>query len=150
MASYPSYAATSTQKVSTSSYKKSDAVARSKILLLGLRRSGKTSIQQVLFENLPPKQTFYLEPTTRIIKHTYDTVIPLEIWDCPGTITVETLGAPLSQFLTIIFVIDIRVRLHPSSLSRRVEHLTGSLQPTHIETCGIHSCGVPREPKCQY
>lgn len=37
------------------------------------------------------------------------TVIPLEIWDCPGNITVETLGAPLSQFATIIFVIDIRV-----------------------------------------
>lgn len=37
------------------------------------------------------------------------TVIPLEIWDCPGNITVETLGAPLSQFSTIIFVIDIRV-----------------------------------------
>lgn len=37
------------------------------------------------------------------------TVIPLEIWDCPGNITVETLGAPLSQFSTMIFVIDIRV-----------------------------------------
>lgn len=125
MASYPSYAATSTQKVSTSSYKKSDAVARSKILLLGLRRSGKTSIQQVLFENLPPKQTFYLEPTTRIIKHTYDTVIPLEIWDCPGTITVETLGAPLSQFLTIIFVIDIR-DLYNQPISKLVEFIVAA------------------------
>ncbi len=37
------------------------------------------------------------------------TVIPLEIWDCPGNITVETLGTPLSHFRTIIFVIDIRV-----------------------------------------
>jgi hypothetical protein len=36
------------------------------------------------------------------------TIIPIEIWDCPGNITVETL-APLSQFATMIFVIDIRV-----------------------------------------
>lgn len=37
------------------------------------------------------------------------TVIPLEIWDCPGNITVEDLGVPLSDFSSLIFVIDIRV-----------------------------------------
>jgi hypothetical protein len=37
------------------------------------------------------------------------TVIPLEIWDCPGNVTVDTLGAPLKQFSTMIFVIDMRV-----------------------------------------
>jgi Ras-related GTP-binding protein C/D len=52
------------------------------------------------------------------------TIIPLEIWDCPGNITVETLGAPLSQFATMIFVIDIRVR--------RViaDYICGSQPPT--------------------
>ena len=39
-------------------------------------RSGKTSIQQVLFNNLPPKQTFYLETTMRIVKHTFELSIP--------------------------------------------------------------------------
>ena len=39
------------------------------------------------------------------------TVIPLEIWDCPGNITVEALNLHFSQFSTIIFVIDIRVCL---------------------------------------
>ncbi|PSS36779.1 hypothetical protein PHLCEN_2v1410 [Hermanssonia centrifuga] len=72
------------------------------------RRVGKSSIQEVLFSNLPPKQTFYLEMTTRVTKHTFDTVIPLEIWDCPGTLTLETLETPLSQFSTLIFVIDIQ------------------------------------------
>ncbi|KAI0067275.1 Gtr1/RagA G protein Gtr2 [Artomyces pyxidatus] len=83
-------------------------VQRTKILLLGQRRSGKTSIQQVLFNDVSPKQTFYLEPTTRIVKDTYDTVIPLEIWDCPGNVTLDTLGASLSDFSSIIFVIDIQ------------------------------------------
>lgn len=61
------------------------AVQRTKILLLGLRRcvavnssktpadsihrAGKTSILEVLFNQLPPKQTFYLETTMRIVKH---------------------------------------------------------------------------------
>ena len=65
-------------------------VRRTKILLLGLRRcfsahstikleltaerSGKTSIQQVIFNNLPPKQTFYLESTMRIAKHNVEYV----------------------------------------------------------------------------
>ncbi|KAH9481309.1 GTP-binding protein gtr2 [Psilocybe cubensis] len=98
---------------------------RTKILLLGLRRAGKTSIQQVLFNNLPPNQTFYLETTMRIVKHQIDTVIPLELWDCPANTTVESLGAPLSQFSTIIFVIDIR-DLYNQPISKLVEFIVAS------------------------
>ncbi|KAI0951048.1 hypothetical protein AcW1_008194 [Taiwanofungus camphoratus] len=93
-----------------------DAI-RTKILLLGLRRSGKTSIQQVVFNDLPPKQTFYLERTNRVTRHTFDTIIPLEIWDCPGDTTLETLETldePLAQFATLIFVIDIQDLYQPS------------------------------------
>ncbi|KAH9003193.1 Gtr1/RagA G protein Gtr2 [Lactarius hatsudake] len=85
-----------------------DNLQRTKILLLGQRGSGKTSIQQVLFNDVPPKQTFYLEPTSRAAKHRYDTVIPLEIWDCPGNTSPDTLGASLADFSSIIFVIDIQ------------------------------------------
>lgn len=97
-------------------------IARTKILLLGQRRSGKTSINEVLFNALPPKQTFYLEATMRVVKHAYDSVIPLEIWDCPGNITVDTLGAPLSQFSALIFVIDIR-DLYKQPISKLVEFI---------------------------
>jgi Ras-related GTP-binding protein C/D len=78
---------------------------------------------------MPAKQTFFLDPTSRIAKHNYEcvrhsplpflpllpplvaqsTVIPLEIWDCPGNITLDSLGATLSEFSSIIFVIDIQV-----------------------------------------
>ncbi|TFK75162.1 Gtr1/RagA G protein Gtr2 [Pluteus cervinus] len=129
--SHPSYASTSTstplaQKPHLNGHRKSlSPVARTKILLLGLRRAGKTSIQQVLFNKLPPKQTFFLETTMRIVKHIYDTVIPLEIWDCPGNITVDTLGAPLSQFTTLIFVIDIR-DLYNQPISKLVEFIVAA------------------------
>jgi len=85
-----------------------DGLQRTKILLLGQQGSGKTSIQQCLFNDMPAKQTFFLDPTSRIAKHNYDTVIPLEIWDCPGNITLDSLGATLSEFSSIIFVIDIQ------------------------------------------
>ncbi|KIM84234.1 hypothetical protein PILCRDRAFT_818570 [Piloderma croceum F 1598] len=97
-------------------------VIRTKILLLGLRRAGKTSILNVLFNKLPPKQTFFLETTIRITKHTFDTVIPLEIWDCPGNITVEDLGTSLSEFSSLIFVIDIR-DVYQQPISKLVEFI---------------------------
>ncbi|CAK5269643.1 unnamed protein product [Mycena citricolor] len=99
--------------------------ARTKLLLLGQRRSGKTSIKEVLFNGLGPKQTFYLESTMRIVKHPYDTVIPLEIWDCPGNATVESLGAPLSQFSALVFVIDIR-DLYKQPISKLVEFIVAA------------------------
>jgi Ras-related GTP-binding protein C/D len=68
-------------------------IQRTKILMLGLRRSvlgpscgvpyavltrvhrsGKTSIRQVLFDGMDGKQTFYLDKTNKIVKHTYECV----------------------------------------------------------------------------
>ncbi|KAG2153824.1 Gtr1/RagA G protein [Suillus clintonianus] len=86
---------------SSSSAKSNGTIHRTKRLFLGMRRSGKTLILQVLFDDLPVKQTFYLEPTMRVAKHFIDTIIPFEIWDCPGNITVDTLGASLIDFSTI-------------------------------------------------
>ncbi|KAI6024829.1 Gtr1/RagA G protein conserved region-domain-containing protein [Pisolithus microcarpus] len=104
-----------------------ESIKRTKILLLGTRRSGKTSILQVLFKDLPPKQTFYLEPTMRVTRHTFDTIIPLEIWDSPGNVTADTLGSPLSHFSTVIFVIDIR-DLYQQPVAKLVEFVVAAFQ----------------------
>ncbi|KZT29626.1 hypothetical protein NEOLEDRAFT_1238424 [Neolentinus lepideus HHB14362 ss-1] len=85
-----------------------DTVIRTKVLLTGLRRCGKTSIYEVLFNGMEPKQTFYIETTTKLQKYHYDTVIPLEIWDCPWNTSPETLDTSLAQFSALIFVIDIQ------------------------------------------
>ncbi|KAI0033527.1 Gtr1/RagA G protein conserved region-domain-containing protein [Vararia minispora EC-137] len=100
---------------------KPDSLQRSKILLLGQRRSGKTSIHRVLFDNTAPNETFYLEPTTRIEKHIYDTVIPLEIWDCPGSTSPESLGTPFSEFAVIVFVIDISNPMYQQAIKQLVD-----------------------------
>ncbi|KAF9048526.1 Gtr1/RagA G protein Gtr2 [Panaeolus papilionaceus] len=126
-ANYSSTATNSRPKLSghRTSSNVNDPTPRTRILLLGMRRAGKTSIQQVLFNNLSPKQTFYLETTMRITKVPVDTVIPLEIWDCPANTTVESLGVPLSHFSTIIFVIDIR-DLYSQPISKLVEFIVAA------------------------
>ncbi|QRV90053.1 GTP-binding protein GTR1 [Ceratobasidium sp. AG-Ba] len=79
---------------------------------MGLRKSGKTSALQVLTRGIAPKDTFYIETSTQIVKEDVDTIIPLEVWDCPGSTTVQTLGAPLAQFSSVVFFIDIQDDYH--------------------------------------
>ncbi|KAF8589453.1 hypothetical protein K439DRAFT_1332480, partial [Ramaria rubella] len=69
-------------------------------------RSGKTSLLQFMFKNCPAKDTFFLDPTTKIQKLRTDSAIPLEFWDCPGNLPLSSL--PLHQFSTLLFVIDIQ------------------------------------------
>jgi Ras-related GTP-binding protein C/D len=46
-----------------------DADSKPRILLLGLRRSGKSSIQKVVFHKMSPNETLFLESTTKIVKN---------------------------------------------------------------------------------
>jgi Ras-related GTP-binding protein C/D len=40
-----------------------------RIILMGLRRSGKTSIQKVVFQKMAPNETLFIESTLKIIKN---------------------------------------------------------------------------------
>jgi hypothetical protein len=40
-----------------------------RILLMGLRRSGKSSIQKVVFQKMSPHETLFLESTNKIVKN---------------------------------------------------------------------------------
>ncbi|KAI9308839.1 ras-related GTP binding C [Cunninghamella echinulata] len=56
-----------------------------RILLMGLQRSGKSSIQRVVFGKMPPNDTLYLESTTKIQKEDITrSFIDFQIWDFPG------------------------------------------------------------------
>jgi Ras-related GTP-binding protein C/D len=45
-----------------------DEYQKPKILLFGLRRSGKSSIQKVVFHKMSPNETLFLESTNKIVK----------------------------------------------------------------------------------
>ena len=61
-----------------------------KILLMGLRRSGKSSIQKVVFHKMSPNETLFLEATNKIQKDdvSNSSFVQFSIWDFPGQVDV--------------------------------------------------------------
>lgn len=59
-----------------------------RILLMGLRRSGKSSIQKVVFHKVSPNETLFLESTNKIVKDdiSNSSFVRFQVWDIPGQI----------------------------------------------------------------
>eukprot|EP00054_Salpingoeca_dolichothecata_P021447 m.137350 g.137350 ORF g.137350 m.137350 type:complete len:357 (-) comp23987_c0_seq2:33-1103(-) len=59
-----------------------------RILLMGLRRSGKSSIQKVVFHKMSPNETLFLESTSKVVKDdvSNSSFVQFQIWDFPGQI----------------------------------------------------------------
>jgi Ras-related GTP-binding protein C/D len=51
---------------------------------MGQRRSGKSSIANVVFHKLPPSETLFLETTYRIKKESMHSFMDFQVWDLPG------------------------------------------------------------------
>ncbi|KAJ9115679.1 hypothetical protein QFC20_001006 [Naganishia adeliensis] len=83
------------------------SVERKKILLLGGTKSGKTSIVKTVFDGLNPNRAMWIEMTREIAKTTYDSIIPLEIWDTPGSFDIQKFPIQWKGFAAIVFVIDL-------------------------------------------
>lgn len=83
-----------------------------RILLMGLRRSGKSSIQKVVFHKVSPNETLFLESTNKIVKDdiSNSSFVQFQIWDIPGQI--DFFDATFdSEYIfggcgALIFVID--------------------------------------------
>nr|KAG5688382.1 hypothetical protein BaRGS_010525 [Batillaria attramentaria] len=83
-----------------------------RILLMGLRRSGKSSIQKVVFHKVSPNETLFLESTNKIVKDdvSNSSFVQFQVWDVPGqvdffdpTFDSETIFGGCHA---LIFVID--------------------------------------------
>lgn len=61
-----------------------NAESKAMILLLGLRRGGKSSICKVLFHNMQPLDTLYLESTSNPTMEHFSTLIDLAVMELPG------------------------------------------------------------------
>lgn len=102
------------------------AAARQNLLLLGVRRSGKSSILNVVYRNLPPNDTLFLDSTLRAYTLDIDVWEPLRVWDGPGGSSSAAVGAkgavaveaPVgaateelrwTQIGAVVFVIDAQV-----------------------------------------
>ena len=59
-----------------------------KIILMGPRRSGKSSILKVVFHKMSPNETLFLESTNKIVKDdvSNSSFVQFQMWDFPGQI----------------------------------------------------------------
>ncbi|KAL7664289.1 GTP-binding protein [[Candida] zeylanoides] len=80
------------------------------ILLMGLRRGGKSSICKVVFHNMQPLDTLYLESTSKPTTEQFSSLIDLSVMELPGqlnyfepTVDSERL---FSSVGALVYVID--------------------------------------------
>jgi Ras-related GTP-binding protein C/D len=69
-------------------YRTGKSGEKPRILIMGLRRSGKSSIQKVVFHKMSPNETLFLESTNKIVKDdiSNSSFVSFTIWDFPGQI----------------------------------------------------------------
>ncbi|XP_074603194.1 ras-related GTP binding C/D [Brevipalpus obovatus] len=83
-----------------------------KILIMGLRRSGKSSIQKVVFHKMSPNETLFLESTNKIVKDdiSNSSFVSFSIWDFPEQIDFFDPTFDLESIFggcgALVFVID--------------------------------------------
>ncbi|KJF61440.1 GTP-binding protein GTR2 [Coccidioides immitis RS] len=81
-----------------------------RLLLMGLRRSGKSSISSVVFHKMPPNETLFLESTTRIQKDSIHSFMDFQIWDFPGQLEYLEPSFDLEELFStlgaLVWVID--------------------------------------------
>lgn len=86
-----------------------------RILLMGLRRSGKSSIQKVVFHKMSPNETLFLESTNKICREdvSNSSFVNFQIWDFPGQIDFFDPTFDYEMIFrgtgALIFVIDSQV-----------------------------------------
>ena len=87
-----------------------------RILIMGLRRSGKSSIKNVVFHKMEPQDTLFLESTTKTNLEDISccSFITFQVYDCAGQIDLFSdptcdSNALLKGCGSLIFVIDAQV-----------------------------------------
>jgi Ras-related GTP-binding protein C/D len=92
----------------------------SRILLMGLKRSGKTSIYQVVFHKMSPHETLFLESTMKTTHHDVRniSVVHFKVSDFPGSMQPEDLPVSdrsvFAHAEAVLFVIDGQDELGPA------------------------------------
>ncbi len=100
-------------KEDDSSNESSSSQFKPRILIMGLRRSGKTSIKNVVFHKMEPTDTLFLESTTKTNLEDISccSFITFQVYDCSGQIDLFSdptcdSTALLKGCGSLIFVID--------------------------------------------
>jgi len=97
-----------------------------RVLLMGLKRSGKSSIQKVVFHKMSPNETLFLESTSKLIKSdiSNNSFVQFHIWDFPGQLNMFDSAFDSESIFggcgSLVYVIDAQDSLDDSLDSLRV------------------------------
>jgi Ras-related GTP-binding protein C/D len=83
-----------------------------RVLIMGLRRSGKSSIQKVVFHKMSPNETLFLESSSKIVRDDIrsSSFVFFSIYNLPGQLDLFELQFDVDELLrtcdALVFVID--------------------------------------------
>ena len=114
-----------------------------RILFAGPRRSGKSSIERVVFHKMSPHETLFLESTLNVDIHyiANNNFVKFQTWDFGGDLNLQNdiiyMGKSISPELlikncsTMVYVIDAQEEEYEEALPKLVEtiSLAHSLNP---------------------
>lgn len=79
---------------------------RPRVLIMGPKMAGKTSVFKVVFHKMTPHETLFLEPTTQPVKHdvTNSSLFQFQVIDFPGS--DDASDQHLQQCASLVYVLD--------------------------------------------
>ncbi|GAA5837228.1 hypothetical protein JCM11251_004940 [Rhodosporidiobolus azoricus] len=84
-----------------------------RVLLMGPRSGGKSSIRKVVFEGMAPNDTLFIEKTNKSSSDDINSFLSMRMWDLPGgQLDPEQLNLAFEDTDAVIFVLDAQSTLH--------------------------------------
>ncbi|POY76333.1 hypothetical protein BMF94_0529 [Rhodotorula taiwanensis] len=84
-----------------------------RVLLMGPRSGGKSSIRKVVFEGMAPSDTLFIEKTNKSSPDDLNSFLSMRMWDLPGgQLDPEQLNLSFEDTDAVIFVLDAQSTLH--------------------------------------
>ncbi|GAA5953073.1 hypothetical protein JCM3765_007401 [Sporobolomyces pararoseus] len=123
------------QAVRTGSSEDVDRSGRRKprVLLMGPRSGGKSSIRKVVFEGMAPSDTLFIEKTKKSSPEDLNAFLSMRMWDLPGgQLDPEQLNLSFEDTDAVIFVIDAQ-----SSMGDTIRKLSVTMHKAYVANPGI-------------
>ncbi|KAK5110458.1 hypothetical protein LTR62_005809 [Meristemomyces frigidus] len=83
-----------------------------KILFMGLKKSGKSSAQKVVFQRMSPADTLFIEPTNKIEQTSFESFTTIDSVEIPSHLSVHSPDldhhAVFSNAGSVIWVLDVQ------------------------------------------
>ncbi|ORY84678.1 Gtr1/RagA G protein conserved region-domain-containing protein [Leucosporidium creatinivorum] len=107
--------------------------ARPRVLFMGPRSGGKSSIRKVVFERMAPNDTLFIEKTAKSTADDINSFISIQMWDLPGgQLDPGAWNLAFEDMDAVIFVLDAQ-----STFNDMIRKLAVTMQKAFDANAGI-------------